>query len=84
MVDLLDGVEERAAHQRDALRVLLDAGFDNWEMVATQTRPPLTTVDMNLHDLGRAAAERLLARLEGDREAGAVRLPCSLVVRESG
>jgi LacI family transcriptional regulator len=58
-------------------------GFDNWEIIAAQARPPLTTVDMNLHDLGRAAAERLLAQLEGTNESGLVRLPCTLVVRES-
>jgi LacI family transcriptional regulator len=43
----------------------------------------LTTVDMNLHDLGCAAAERLLAMVEGKPDSGLVRLPCSLVVRES-
>jgi LacI family transcriptional regulator len=58
-------------------------GFDNWEIIASQARPPLTTVDMNLHDLGRDAAERLLRMVEGEHEAGIVRLPCSLVVRES-
>src|SRR6478736_4003431 len=30
-------------------------GFDNWEIVAKETRPPLTTVDMNLKELGRQA-----------------------------
>lgn len=33
-------------------------GFDNWEIVAEQTRPPLTTVDMNLKELGRQAGWR--------------------------
>ncbi len=28
-------------------------GFDNWEIFAAATRPPLTTVDMALKELGR-------------------------------
>ena len=34
-------------------------------------------------DLGRAAGEKLLAAIEGDRDSGLHRLPCSLVLRES-
>lgn len=77
---VLDGLRERGRSIPDDVAVV---GFDNWEIIAAQARPPLTTIDMNLHDLGRAAAERLLAQLEGVREAGIVRLPCSLVVRDS-
>ncbi|MBV9381705.1 MAG: LacI family DNA-binding transcriptional regulator [Streptosporangiaceae bacterium] len=58
-------------------------GFDNWEVIATACRPPLTTVDMNLRELGRTAAERLLAAINGQFAAGVQRLPCSLVLRES-
>jgi LacI family transcriptional regulator len=58
-------------------------GFDNWEVIAAACRPPLTTVDMNLRELGRAAAERLLAAIDGQFTAGVDRLPCSLVLRES-
>jgi LacI family transcriptional regulator len=58
-------------------------GFDNWEVMAESSRPPLTTVDMNLRELGRAAGERLLAAIEGRPSAGVQLLPCSLVVRES-
>lgn len=58
-------------------------GFDNWEVMATACRPPLTTVDMNLRELGRVAGERLLAAIEGKPGAGLQRLPCSLVLRES-
>ena len=77
---VLDGLRERGRSIPDDVAV---AGFDNWEIIATQTRPPLTTVDMNLHDLGCLAAERLLAMVEGAQDSGIVRLPCSLVVRES-
>ena len=58
-------------------------GFDNWEVMALSARPPLTSVDMNLHTLGRAAGEALLAIMAGEQIAGVRRLPCSLVVRES-
>ncbi|HWG13200.1 MAG TPA: LacI family DNA-binding transcriptional regulator [Streptosporangiaceae bacterium] len=58
-------------------------GFDNWEVMAEASRPPLTTVDMNLRELGRAAGERLLAAIEGRPSVGVQLLPCSLVVRES-
>jgi LacI family transcriptional regulator len=75
-----DGLRERGRAIPGDVAVV---GFDNWEIIAEQARPPLTTIDMNLHDLGRAAAERLLSKLEGSTEAGIVRLPCSLIVRES-
>jgi LacI family transcriptional regulator len=58
-------------------------GFDNWEVMAGACRPPLTTVDMNLRELGRTAAERLLAAIDGQFAAGVERLLCSLVLRES-
>jgi LacI family transcriptional regulator len=59
-------------------------GFDNWEIVAAATRPPLTTVDMNLKELGREAGRLILALAEGKIvEPGIRKLPCQLVVRQS-
>ena len=58
-------------------------GFDNWEVIAAACRPPLTTVDMNLRELGRAAGEHLLSAIEGRPSSGLQLLPCTLVVRES-
>ena len=58
-------------------------GFDNWEIVAGATRPPLTTVDMNLKELGREAGRRLIDLIDGVRLTGVRRLPCSLIIRES-
>ena len=59
-------------------------GFDNWEIVAAQTRPPLTTVDMNLRELGRQAGLIVRALADGESvEPGVRKLPCRLVVRES-
>ncbi len=62
-------------------------GFDNWEVVARETRPPLSSVDLNLKDLGRAAGRALLALVEGRAEdagpPGLRRMPCTLRVRGS-
>jgi len=58
-------------------------GFDNWDVMTLAARPPLTSIDMNLRALGRAAGERLIAMIAGERLKGVERLPCSLVVRQS-
>ncbi|PVE50341.1 LacI family DNA-binding transcriptional regulator [Rhizobium rhizogenes] len=59
-------------------------GFDNWEIFAAATRPPLTTVDMALKELGRQAGITLLDLIDGKPvEAGQRRLACRLMVRES-
>jgi LacI family transcriptional regulator len=58
-------------------------GFDNWEIVAGATRPPLTTVDMNLVELGREGGRRMLDLIAGKKWKGVDRLPCTLIVRES-
>ena len=61
-------------------------GFDNWAPMAQGALPPLTSVDMCLEEVGRAAAERLLAAIAGERDqnAPAVHIvPPRLVVRES-
>ncbi|MEU4234760.1 LacI family DNA-binding transcriptional regulator [Nonomuraea sp. NPDC026600] len=59
-------------------------GFDNWAPMALGSRPPLTTVDLNLGEIGRAAATHLLDVIGGVPHQGGVRrMPCSLVLRES-
>lgn len=58
-------------------------GFDNWEVFSATSRPPLTTVDMNLEALGRASAKRLFAAIHGDRTGGVEKHACRVVVRES-
>jgi LacI family transcriptional regulator len=48
--------------------------------------PPLTSVDMCLEEVGRVAAQRLLAAIAGEQERGAPAVhtvPPRLVVRES-
>ncbi len=58
-------------------------GFDNWEIVAEATRPPLTTVDMNLSEMGREAGRKMMQLIAGEHLAGIHRLPCTLIVRDS-
>jgi len=58
-------------------------GFDNWNIMTEAARPPLSSVDMNLSELGREAGRMLLAMIGGARDSGTRRLPCTLVVRDS-
>lgn len=59
-------------------------GFDNWEIFAAATRPPLTSVDMALASLGEKAGAALLDLVDGvDVAPGIRRMPCRLVVRQS-
>jgi LacI family transcriptional regulator len=58
-------------------------GFDNWEVMAVACRPPLTTIDMNLREVGRQAASFLLRAIDGDPQEGVHTVPCTLVLRQS-
>lgn len=58
-------------------------GFDNWDVMVTAARPPLSSIDMNLQELGRRAGQKLLAMINGQEISGVERMPCTLVVRES-
>ena len=77
---VLDALRERGVRVPDDVAVV---GFDNWEIIAAASRPPLTTVDLNLHELGRHAGLRLLSLIAGEPAAGVERVPCRLVIRES-
>jgi len=77
----VDALRERGVKVPQDVSVI---GFDNWEIVAAQTRPPLTTVDMELKELGRQAGLTVLALAEGRPvEPGVRKLPCRLIVRQS-
>lgn len=78
---VVDALRERGVNVPGDVSVV---GFDNWEIVAKETRPPLTTVDMNLKELGRQAGLALVRLVTGEPvEKGIWRLPCSLIVRSS-
>ena len=75
-----DALRERGIAVPDSVSIV---GFDNWEIMAEATRPPLTSVDMNLKELGREAGRKLMDLIAGERHHGVRRLPCTLVIRES-
>ncbi|AZO70095.1 MULTISPECIES: LacI family DNA-binding transcriptional regulator [unclassified Mesorhizobium] len=78
---VIDALRERGIGVPEDVGVI---GFDNWEIVAEATRPPLTSVDMNLSTLGREAGLALLSLVGGQPAAPGIRkLPCRLVVRQS-
>lgn len=57
---------------------------DNWETLATNSRPELSSVDANLQQLGRAAATRIFEAIDGVEAPGGVEhLPVRLVIRGS-
>jgi LacI family transcriptional regulator len=58
-------------------------GFDNWTVMAEASRPPLTTIDMNLAQIGKTAAQILLAAIDGHSTHGTRLVPCQLVIRAS-
>lgn len=76
-----DGLRESGI---DVPRQVGIVGVDNWDLVVNAARPPLTTVDLRLADLGKVAATRLLAAMSGEDVApGVERVPCRLVQRQS-
>jgi LacI family transcriptional regulator len=75
-----DTLRENGVHVPDQVAVV---GYDNWETMALAARPPLTTVDMNLAEIGRISALRLLEAIDGEPAPGVHTAPVSLIVRES-
>jgi LacI family transcriptional regulator len=59
-------------------------GFDDFDLADLLT-PPVTVVAHDVTEMGRTAAERLFARLDGDdTPPRTITLPCTLVPRGSG
>nr|MDT0662849.1 LacI family DNA-binding transcriptional regulator [Micromonospora sp. DSM 115978] len=58
-------------------------GVDNWQPTAEGCRPPLTSVDLNLREVGRTAGELLLRAIGRQPAPGVHPVPCKLVVRAS-
>ncbi|MFI2755063.1 LacI family DNA-binding transcriptional regulator [Cellulomonas sp. P22] len=76
----LDTLRERGVQVPRQVAV---ASFDNWQILATGSRPQLTSIDMCFEALGRAAADRLVQAIDGRRTHGVEALPCRLEVRGS-
>jgi len=70
--------------RRDVPNDVAVVSFDNWEILATNSRPELTTVDPNLQQVGRTAATRIFEAIEGTETAPGIEyLPGKLVIRGS-
>jgi LacI family transcriptional regulator len=76
----IDALRERGTRVPEDISIV---GFDNWDVIAEATRPQLTTIDMNLYELGRVAGQELLKQIAGERTTGIIHLPCQLIVRAS-
>lgn len=75
-----DALRERGIAVPDQVAVI---GYDNWDTMTLAARPPLTTIDMDLAQIGRIAALRLLAAIDDNSSPGIQSVPCRLVVRDS-
>lgn len=59
-------------------------GYDDWQVLTLASRPPLSSIDPNLQQLGRAAALALFDAIDGKQVAtGVAHLPVRLVIRGS-
>ena len=78
---VLDTARDLGRKVPDDLAVI---GYDNWEVLATNSRPELTSIDANLQQLGRAAAMRIFEAIDGEAPDAVVdHLPVRLVIRGS-
>jgi LacI family transcriptional regulator, galactose operon repressor len=77
---VIDGLRETGRHVPDDVAVV---GFDNWDVMVTGRRPMLTSIDPDLHTVGRVAAEHLLLAIDGRPPQGVQLVAPRLVVRES-
>lgn len=78
---VLDTARDLDRRVPDDLAVI---GYDNWEVLATNSRPELTSIDANLQQLGRQAAQRVFDAIDGvDIGDGTHHLPVRLVIRGS-
>jgi LacI family transcriptional regulator len=77
---VLDGLREAGVELPMQVGVV---GIDNWGVIAEAARPPLTTVDLSLEEIGRRSGDLLLAAIDGQPAPGVHVVPGHLVVRES-
>jgi LacI family transcriptional regulator len=85
------GSDQIAVGVIDALRVagksvpedVAVVGYDNWEVFAADSRPPLTTIDMGLEALGEHAARAMFDAMNSPHEPGLHSQSPRIVIRES-
>jgi LacI family transcriptional regulator len=58
-------------------------GFDNWEIIATGSRPQITSIDMDLLKLGKIAATKLFDAIDGIKAHGVDKVIGNLALRDS-
>ncbi|TDC63667.1 LacI family DNA-binding transcriptional regulator [Streptomyces hainanensis] len=59
-------------------------GFDNWTVMVEANRPQLSSIDLNLTEVGTVAAEKMIKAIqEGSLAPGVTTIECDLVPRES-
>ncbi|GAA2576700.1 LacI family DNA-binding transcriptional regulator [Winogradskya consettensis] len=75
-----DGLRESGINLPEQVGLV---GTDNWAVLAEAARPPLTTVDLGLEEIGRRAGDLLLAAIDGNPAPGTHIVHGHLVVRES-
>jgi LacI family transcriptional regulator len=68
---------------RDVPLAISVMGHDNWEQIATQARPQLSTIDMNLEQVGKVAAQMLFEAIDGEPQGGSHTVACRVVMRGS-
>ena len=78
---VLDSLRENGVRTPDDVAVI---GFDNWDVMVEASRPPLSSVDLSLQEVGRVAARTLIEAIaSGTTVPGVRRVACHLVPRES-
>jgi LacI family transcriptional regulator len=77
---VMDGMRSAGRWVPDDVMIV---GFDNWAPMALGCEPQLTTVDMNIGEIGRLAAQYLLDAIDGSPHPGTTVVPATLVVRGS-
>ncbi|NUO42176.1 MAG: LacI family DNA-binding transcriptional regulator [Streptomyces sp.] len=77
---VVDVLRERGQRVPEDVAVM---GFDNWQVMTSGCRPLLTSVDMNLEQVGRAAAQALFGAIAGSPRPGVEALPCRVAIRGS-
>ncbi|ALV47291.1 hypothetical protein MB46_00210 [Arthrobacter alpinus] len=59
-------------------------GVDNWDVMVEAARPPLTTIDLNLAEIGRRAAMVIINSINGEQvPKGSEKVEPSLIMRDS-
>lgn len=77
---VLDGVKKFGRAIPDEVAVM---GHDNWEILTLESDPPLSSIDMNLREVGRFAAQLLFEAMDGNSLIGPHQVPGRIVSRGS-